>query len=380
MFFISFSSQKSFNSLINSSNLHRVGMRSTSDYSGFGVQLDGRTSESEGYRYGFQGQERDDEVKGDGNSVNYAFRMFDSRVGRFLSLDPIAAAYPHNSVYAFSENRVIDCIELEGLECYWAADGKAFLGQVGESNEIRICNSSEVEIHVKNALFKQKIGADKDIQINLETGKSSADNYRYDCEQAILNSKSAETYYSVLLGTTFARPIEKLNSETSSGEAISTKKDATPWLTTAKSEIGVQELTNSNDGPRVEEYLKIIGAKKGTSWCGAFVKWCLSKNKISTKKGTGVASSWSNYGQKLDKPAYGAIAYMSCDDYPSHVGFVVGITPDEVSLLILGGNQSHSVRISSIPKECIQSYTYPEGYEPSYELPKGTAKEMNNVR
>lgn len=68
------------------------------------------------YRYGFQGQEKDDEIKGKGNSLNYTFRMHDPRVGRFLSLDPLAPKYPHNSPYVFSENRVIDGTELEGLE------------------------------------------------------------------------------------------------------------------------------------------------------------------------------------------------------------------------------------------------------------------------
>jgi hypothetical protein len=70
------------------------------------------------YRYGFQGQEKDDEVKGEGNSINYKFRMFDSRVGRMLSLDPLQKDFPWNSPYAFSENRVIDKIELEGMETF----------------------------------------------------------------------------------------------------------------------------------------------------------------------------------------------------------------------------------------------------------------------
>ena len=54
--------------------------------------------------------------KGEGNSVNFKFRMHDPRVGRFLSLDPLAPKYPHNSPYVFAENRVIDGVELEGLE------------------------------------------------------------------------------------------------------------------------------------------------------------------------------------------------------------------------------------------------------------------------
>lgn len=71
---------------------------------------------SDGYRYGFQGQEMDDEVKGKGNSVNYKYRMHDPRIGRFFAVDPLAASYPWNSPYAFSENVVIHAVELEGLE------------------------------------------------------------------------------------------------------------------------------------------------------------------------------------------------------------------------------------------------------------------------
>jgi RHS repeat-associated protein len=70
----------------------------------------------EDYRYGFQGQEMDNEIKGEGNSLNFTFRMYDPRLGKFLSLDPLSPQYPHNSPYAFAENRVIDGIELEGLE------------------------------------------------------------------------------------------------------------------------------------------------------------------------------------------------------------------------------------------------------------------------
>jgi len=42
--------------------------------------------------------------------------MHDPRVGRFFAEDPLAGKYTWNSPYAFSENRVIDKIELEGLE------------------------------------------------------------------------------------------------------------------------------------------------------------------------------------------------------------------------------------------------------------------------
>ncbi|MFZ5551749.1 MAG: hypothetical protein ACOZCO_01435 [Bacteroidota bacterium] len=89
---------------------------SVNDYSPFGVLLTDRDFSSEKYRYSFQSQERDDELKGNGNSINYTFRMHDPRLGRFFTVDPMYMKYPYNSTYAFSENRVIDGVELEGLE------------------------------------------------------------------------------------------------------------------------------------------------------------------------------------------------------------------------------------------------------------------------
>lgn len=86
------------------------------DYHPFGMRMSSRSSNSSDYTYGFQGQEKDDEIKGEGNSVNYKFRMHDPRTGRFFATDPLASSYPWNSPYAFSENRVIDGVELEGKE------------------------------------------------------------------------------------------------------------------------------------------------------------------------------------------------------------------------------------------------------------------------
>jgi len=66
--------------------------------------LPGRHANTSDYRYGFGGKEMDNEVKGEGNSVNYIFRMHDPRVGRFFAMDPIFDNFPLNSPYAFSEN------------------------------------------------------------------------------------------------------------------------------------------------------------------------------------------------------------------------------------------------------------------------------------
>ncbi|MBK9273302.1 MAG: hypothetical protein IPM49_02025 [Flavobacteriales bacterium] len=88
---------------------------SYADYDAFGSLLDERHAFA--YRFGFQGQEQDDEIHDDpGTSYAFEYRMHDARVGRFWNLDPLAGRFPHNSPYAFSENKVIDHKELEGLE------------------------------------------------------------------------------------------------------------------------------------------------------------------------------------------------------------------------------------------------------------------------
>ncbi|WP_428741573.1 DUF6443 domain-containing protein [Tenacibaculum sp.] len=92
------------------------------DYYPFGMLMPNRHGQADSYRYGFQGQEKDDEVKGEGNSINYKFRMHDPRLGRFFAVDPLFKEYPFNSPYAFSENFVIAGTEIEGLESQWVID------------------------------------------------------------------------------------------------------------------------------------------------------------------------------------------------------------------------------------------------------------------
>lgn len=68
------------------------------------------------FRFGSQKQEKDNEISGNGNSYAFKYRMNDTRLNRFWSVDPISGKYPWNSSYAFGENRLIDGIELEGKE------------------------------------------------------------------------------------------------------------------------------------------------------------------------------------------------------------------------------------------------------------------------
>jgi RHS repeat-associated protein len=96
-----------------------------------------------GYIYGFNGQERDDEVSGAGNSYSFEYRVYDARLGRFLSVDPLFKEYPWNSTYAFAENRVIDGKDLEGLEYQSTANAMALAGAKG--TDIKAVHEGEVK-------------------------------------------------------------------------------------------------------------------------------------------------------------------------------------------------------------------------------------------
>jgi RHS repeat-associated protein len=61
---------------------------SAQDYYPFGMLQPDRKWSLGSYRYGFNGKENDNEVKGEGNQIDFGSRIHDPRVGRFLSVDP----------------------------------------------------------------------------------------------------------------------------------------------------------------------------------------------------------------------------------------------------------------------------------------------------
>jgi len=71
-----------------------------------------------GYRYGFNGQEKDDETYGQGNEYDYGERMYDPRIGRWMSVDPKVAKYPGYSPYNFAVNSPIVYVDPDGGDIY----------------------------------------------------------------------------------------------------------------------------------------------------------------------------------------------------------------------------------------------------------------------
>jgi RHS repeat-associated protein len=74
------------------------------------------SSSVDGYRYGFGGQEKDNEIYGNGNAYAAAFWEYDPRLGRRWNIDPKASEYPMWSPYLAMGNDPINNIDPDGQE------------------------------------------------------------------------------------------------------------------------------------------------------------------------------------------------------------------------------------------------------------------------
>ncbi len=98
-------------------NYYIAEVLSQNDYHPFGMLIPGRKyAATESYRYGFNGKENDNEVKGEGNQQDDGMRIYDPRLGRFLSVDPLSKDYPWYTLYQFAGNKPIEAIDLDGAE------------------------------------------------------------------------------------------------------------------------------------------------------------------------------------------------------------------------------------------------------------------------
>ena len=308
------------------------------DYYPFGMLLPNRHHNTPDYRYGFQGQEMDDEVKGEGNSLNYTFRMHDPRVGRFFAVDPLFRQYPHNSTYAFSENRVLDGVELEGLE--WQGLNSSGENVAPDSGEIRDYKWVGYETQYKVNETWQSMPPPPDGGASYETRQIAPAGT---VAEAQINYFVNGTEYAEYFGV----DVEN--------QAINKTFSRAPWLYDARKNIGLKENNSSKvSNPIIQSMIDKNNAdfgypdKKGNSpidndnqpWCGVFAYHCLSNSGEGVTRNswqtpalaTFFANNW-NERVPIKNPVYGAIAVMPW----SHVAFVVKVT--DTHIWILGGNQ-----------------------------------------
>ena len=167
--------------------------------------------EKDQYRFGFNGMEKDNEAKGLGNSLDFGARIYDSRLGKFLSTDPWEAKYPSASTYAALNNSPMYFIDPTGK------GGVAFL-QTRENGEVYIRVVSKIYV------YSNQLGADK---VSAYASKIENDiNYHWnnpvqiDGSGNITQEATATMFYGKNLPIVFDVQVEAVSPE----EALSLAK------------------------------------------------------------------------------------------------------------------------------------------------------------
>jgi RHS repeat-associated protein len=98
----------------------------------------------EGYKYGFNGMEQENDWNGLGNSYDFGARVLDVRLGRWLSRDGHEQYYSNKSSYQFVSNSPILMTDYNGLDNiiyiyvgeYYMKDGKKVILTAAQQQEI----------------------------------------------------------------------------------------------------------------------------------------------------------------------------------------------------------------------------------------------------
>ncbi|MBK7108190.1 MAG: hypothetical protein IPH61_03280 [Bacteroidetes bacterium] len=124
---------------------------SPSHHHPFGMLTPGRNwSAGSEYRFGFNGKESDAETYGEGNIYDYGFRIYNSRLGKFLSVDPLTQSYPWYTPYQFAGNKPIVAIDLDGLEEFYYGD---LLKSKEGRNALFIMQATDVGVEIMKVIW-----------------------------------------------------------------------------------------------------------------------------------------------------------------------------------------------------------------------------------
>ncbi len=146
--------------------------------------MPGRTFSSPSYRYGFNGKEKDNETTVDGGDYDFGARIYDSRLGRWLSIDPIFQA--HFSPYVAFNNSPIYFLDPDGK--YSIGDKtnskasflKVFaMWEVAANEHLIVPRLYVVNSHRKLQLIDDDYRAPEQQIKTVGTGKDKIENFSY---------------------------------------------------------------------------------------------------------------------------------------------------------------------------------------------------------
>lgn len=140
-------------------------------------------------------------------------------------------------------------------------------------------------------------------------------------------SEKVKLWFSKVFGTTTV-PVDNSGSP--------------PWMDVAKRELGVHETKHGETARIIEYHSASTGKFKEDEipWCASFVNWVFDQCKIPHQKdgNDALASSYDDFGIKLDSPKIGCVVTFRWSNGGRHVAFCSDFTSTQVKAL--GGNQA----------------------------------------
>ncbi|MCX6146891.1 MAG: hypothetical protein NTW25_06520 [Candidatus Kapabacteria bacterium] len=91
-----------------------VDEKAVNDYYPYGMLICDRSWSSGSSRYGYNGKENDNELKGTGNSLDFGERVFDPRIIRFPTPDKLKDKFAFQSSYVYAGDSPINSIDKDG--------------------------------------------------------------------------------------------------------------------------------------------------------------------------------------------------------------------------------------------------------------------------
>jgi RHS repeat-associated protein len=100
---------------------------------GWEIKLVGGVADNK--RYGYNGKERDNDVKGEGNQLDFGAREYDPRIARLSSLDPFKELFASESPYLYAGDNPIIFIDLDGKKKQSSVSKNGFYNDAQDNND-----------------------------------------------------------------------------------------------------------------------------------------------------------------------------------------------------------------------------------------------------
>ena len=138
------------------------------------------------YRFGFNGKENDNDIEN--GAQDYGMRIYDGRLGRFLSVDPITKKYLELTPYQFASDRPIDGNDLDGLE--YTPQGRYGPNQIA-------VDQTAVKMYSNNPAIIQQTSAQLEYARKQQYFSTPSNYYVSPLQQDINNTRTNDAGYNL---------------------------------------------------------------------------------------------------------------------------------------------------------------------------------------